>query len=68
LIARLRGEGKLRSWNEDPEKWQRNKAEAVTVLHDGLSPEASAHRSQAFTEERRAARAEQWCALVTTSA
>ncbi len=53
LIARLRAEGKLRRWDEDPDKWARNKAAAEEVLHQGMSMEARWRRRQSFTEERR---------------
>jgi len=58
LIARLRAEGALRTWAEDPERWARAKREAVAVLREeGLRPEGRARRRQAVTPERRAAMA-----------
>ena len=58
VIARLRAEGKLRRWDEDPEKWQHDKAAAVDVLHEGLRREGSQNRSAGFTADRRQDRAE----------
>ena len=53
VIARLRAEGKLRRWDEDPEKCQRDKAAAVGVLHEGLRSEGRQNRGASFTAERR---------------
>jgi hypothetical protein len=52
-IARLRAEGKLRNWGEDPERLSRDKAAAVEALHGGLRAEGRDHRREWFTEERR---------------
>ena len=59
-IARLRAEGKLRRWNEDPEKWHRDKAAAVEVVREGLRLEGREHRRESFAanEELRRERAE----------
>lgn len=58
LIERLRAEGKLKRWNEDPEKWRRDKAAAVETIHQGLRSEASRHRRDSWSEEDRQARSE----------
>ena len=52
-IARLRAEGCLRNWAEDPERWARDKAAAVEALRGGLRAEGKGNRSGAFTTERR---------------
>lgn len=56
LIERLRAEGRLRRWDEDREKFRRDKAAAVEAIRQGLRPEGRRRRSDAFTtaEERRA--------------
>jgi len=51
--ARLRAEGKLTRFDEDPEKWRRATAAAVEVLHEGLRPEGRARKRASFDEERR---------------
>ncbi|MCL4371077.1 MAG: hypothetical protein M1401_03375 [Chloroflexi bacterium] len=48
IIERLRAQGKLRNWGEDRQRWAEDKAEAVTAIEQGLRPEASQHRSEAF--------------------
>jgi hypothetical protein len=53
VIARLQAEGKLRHWDEGLVKWQRDKAAAVDVLHEGLRREGRQNRSAGFTAERR---------------
>ncbi|MCC6475369.1 MAG: MucR family transcriptional regulator [Burkholderiales bacterium] len=59
VIARLRAEGRLRNWGEDRERFQRDKAAAVEAIRQGMRPEASARRREAFADERiRTARAE----------
>jgi Zn finger protein HypA/HybF involved in hydrogenase expression len=59
LIARLRAEGKLRNWREDPGRWARDKAAAVEALREGMRPETSLHRSEALADpDRQAAMAE----------
>ena len=60
LIERLRAAGKLRRWNEDPEKFARDKAAAVAVIREqGLTPEArSKHRREKLAPEVRAGMAE----------
>ena len=56
VIERLRAEGRLRRWDEDREKFRRDKAAAVAAIRQGLRPEGRRRRSEAFTtaEERRA--------------
>jgi hypothetical protein len=45
LIARLRAEGKLRTWREDRDRWTRDKAAAVqTLRQEGLRAEGRQHR------------------------
>ncbi len=55
LIERLRAEGRLRRWDEDREKFRRDKAAAVAAIRQGLRPEGRRRRSEALTtaEERR---------------
>lgn len=53
LVARVRSEGKLRTWGEDPEKLRRDKAGAVQALRRGLRAEGRQSRRGAFTQERR---------------
>jgi hypothetical protein len=55
LIERLRAEGRLRRWDEDREKFRRDKAAAVEAIRQGLRPEGRRRRIAAFTtaEERR---------------
>ena len=57
LIERMRAEGKMRRFNEDPEKHASALALARAASEDGLSPEARRHRREGWTEERRATRA-----------
>lgn len=57
-IERLRAEGRLRRWDEDPEKFRRDKAAAVAVIRRGMSAEAREHRRSAVTPERRQAQSE----------
>ncbi len=59
VIERLRAEGRLRRWDEDREKFRRDKAAAVAAIRQGLRPEGQRRRSEAFsTAEERRARAE----------
>ncbi|MBV9279258.1 MAG: hypothetical protein JOZ41_04180 [Chloroflexi bacterium] len=58
LIERLRAEGKLRRWDEDPERFQRDKAAAVETIREGLRAEGRRHQHDAATDERRARMAE----------
>lgn len=51
--ARLRAEGKLTRFDEDPEKWRRATAAAVEVLHEGLRLEGRERKRASFDEERR---------------
>ena len=39
LIERLRAEGKLKRWDEDPDKWARDKAAAVATIQQGMRAE-----------------------------
>lgn len=59
LIARLRKEGKLRRWDEDPERWRRCKDAAVQAIRGGLRAEGSNHRRESWDGERRGERAEE---------
>jgi hypothetical protein len=54
-IAKLRARGKLKRWNEDPEKWRADKAAAVETLHEGLRPEGRQSQAARWTPETRAA-------------
>lgn len=58
LIARLRAEGKLRNWGEDPERLARAKARAVEALREGLRPEGRESRRASWTAEGRLSRGE----------
>lgn len=58
LIARLRAEGKLRRWDEDPDKLAAAKAAAVETLRDGLSAEARRNQSERWDAAARQERAE----------
>lgn len=58
LIARLRAEGKLRRWDEDPEKWRQAKESAAEVLRKGLRAEGSRHRRESWNDERLQEKAE----------
>ncbi|GIW07417.1 MAG: hypothetical protein KatS3mg060_2222 [Dehalococcoidia bacterium] len=55
VIERLRAEGRLRRWDEDREKFRRDKAAAVEAIRQGLRQEGRRRRSEAFTtaDERR---------------
>lgn len=60
MIERLRAEGRLRRWDEDRDKFRRDKAAAVEAIRQSLRPEGRRHRSETFTTaEERQARAEQ---------
>lgn len=59
LIAQLRAEGKLRRWDEDPERWRECKEAAVETIRQGLRAEGSQHRQESWDGERRSERGEQ---------
>lgn len=59
LIARLRTEGKLRRWDEDPNRWRECKEAAVQAVREGLRAEGSQHRRESWDPERRGERAEE---------
>lgn len=48
LIARLRAEGRLRRWNEDPERFRQAKAAAVAALREGMAEERRLHGREAL--------------------
>lgn len=58
LRERLRAEGKLRRFDEDPEKWRICKEKATQSIREGLRPEARRHRSESWDDERRSELAE----------
>jgi hypothetical protein len=59
LIARLRAEGKLKRWDEDPERFRETKAAAVeTLRQEGIAPEGRGRRRASWTDERRQSQGE----------
>ena len=58
VIDRLRAEGKMRRFDEDPEKAVRARALGRTTIKQGWSPQTLRERRENWTEERRSARAE----------
>lgn len=59
IICRLRGEGKLRRWDEDRQKLAECKSLAVAVIRDGMRSECRRHRSGNLSPEARARMSEQ---------
>lgn len=58
-IERARAAGKLPNWAEDPDKWRRDKANAVEAIREGIRAEGRYRRSAAFsTPEEHQQRAE----------
>ena len=55
-VAERRAEGKLKRFNEDPERLRRAKVAAAAAMADGVRAEGRRHLSESATPERRAAR------------
>ena len=55
-VAEHRAEGKLKRFNEDPERLRRANVAAAVAMTDGIRAEGRRHLSESATPERRAAR------------